>query len=96
MNFTTSKISLSSRTTEPKGKYFVSLDVGYAELFSSDGLAIIVGNHVVCVENGDYYDTWDSVEAKKGDTFVIDTNDFKTSKTLRQTYADFYHAIKFW
>ena len=44
----------------PEGKYFVSLDVGYAELFSSDGLAIIVGNHVVCVENGDYYDTWDS------------------------------------
>ena len=46
--------------------------------------------------DGEYYDTWDSVEAKKGDTFVIDTNDFKTSKTLRQTLSDVYHAIKFW
>lgn len=44
----------------PKGKYFVSLDVGYADLYSTADSGNVVGNHVVCVKNGNYYDTWDS------------------------------------
>ena len=44
----------------PYGKFFVSLDVGYAELFSTSNFGIITGNHVVCVIDGDYFDTWDS------------------------------------
>lgn len=42
------------------GKFFVSLDVGYAKLYSTADSGKIDGNHVVCVEDGNYYDTWDS------------------------------------
>ena len=44
----------------PKGKYFLSLDVGYIDLYTSADSGFIDGNHVVCVIDGDYYDTWDS------------------------------------
>ena len=43
----------------PYGKYFVSLDVGYADIYSTADSGMIDGNHVVCVIDGNYYDTWD-------------------------------------
>lgn len=50
----------------PYGKYFVSLDVGYADIYSTADSGFIDGNHVVCVIDGDYYDTW-----KSGNEVVI-------------------------
>lgn len=44
----------------PSGKYFVSVDVGYIDLYESADSGRINGNHVVCVKDGDYYDAWDS------------------------------------
>lgn len=43
-----------------KGRYFVSLDVGYIDKYASADSGILRGNHVVTVIDGNYYDTWNS------------------------------------
>lgn len=44
----------------PKGRYIVSLDVGYVDLYTSADSGVVMSNHVVCVIDGTYYDTWKS------------------------------------
>lgn len=46
--------------------------------------------------DGEEYETWDNVQAKAGDTFVVDTNDFQTTKTWSQRFSDAINSAKEW
>lgn len=44
----------------PFGKYILAVAVNYRDYFNTAHSGKPIGNHVVCVEDGKYYDTWNS------------------------------------
>lgn len=44
----------------PYGTYLLAVAVNYRDYFGTSHSGKPIGNHVVCVKNGDYYDTWNS------------------------------------
>ena len=44
----------------PYGTYLLAVAVNYRDYFNTSHSGKPIGNHVVCVVNGNYYDTWDS------------------------------------